>query len=232
MGDELSFSRHRALLVAGRTDVWHKLNECSVESELMGESRVESILSSATRLFAERGVAGVSVQEIADQAGVAAGTVIYHFKSKNNLLFILARDILYRLHNQAKEAMENAASPLESVFAFVDSFFTFARNNRDCLVFLTRLDPFTTLDLACFPNADLSLLKDRYIRLIQEGLDRVLQQQSLVDIDTDTMALAVWAILRGVSCLSCENASLPDLSGEVKAMLACRLKAQACGAVK
>ncbi|MFZ5426709.1 MAG: TetR/AcrR family transcriptional regulator [Thermodesulfobacteriota bacterium] len=193
----------------------------------MSEIKVNSILASATRLFAEKGVAGVSVQEIADHAGVAAGTVIYHFKTKNNLLFILARDILYRLCNEAESAVADAASPAEALDRLVESFFNFARDNRDRLVFLTKLAPFSTLDLALFPNADLALLKDKYIRIIEAPLRKAVQDNPGLNIAPDKTALAIWATFKGIAGLYCEDESLPDLSGEVKAMVAGRLYAAA-----
>jgi AcrR family transcriptional regulator len=62
------------------------------ERLLRGEStgsaktdRREAILDAATVFFAERGLAGVSIQEIADTAGSHKTTVLYHFATKNAL---------------------------------------------------------------------------------------------------------------------------------------------------
>ena len=47
--------------------------------------RREAILEAATTLFAERGLAGASVQEIADAASTHKTTVLYHFATKDAL---------------------------------------------------------------------------------------------------------------------------------------------------
>jgi TetR/AcrR family transcriptional regulator len=47
--------------------------------------RRRAILDSATQLFAERGFAGVSVQDIADEAHTHKTTVLYHFATKEAL---------------------------------------------------------------------------------------------------------------------------------------------------
>lgn len=44
-----------------------------------------TILQAAMRLFAERGVAGVSIRDIAGVAGVSASLVIHHYGSKQGL---------------------------------------------------------------------------------------------------------------------------------------------------
>jgi TetR/AcrR family fatty acid metabolism transcriptional regulator len=191
----------------------------------MSENSVERIMSASAMLFAERGVAGVSVQELADQAGVAAGTVIYHFKSKNNLLFILARDILLKLHQRTKLAMEGAATPLEAVHTYVDTFFEFATTDRISMSFLTRLDPFNTLDLTTFPNIDLYVIKNQYISLLAECFERGMAQGQFTSLAPDKLGLLVWAVFRGVACLYSETPNLPDFSQEVKRMLTGRLLA-------
>lgn len=47
--------------------------------------RRHAILDAAIALFAERGFAGVSIQEVADEARTHKTTVLYHFESKESL---------------------------------------------------------------------------------------------------------------------------------------------------
>jgi AcrR family transcriptional regulator len=62
-----------------------------VKATPIGEERPErgaaraAIVDAATTLFAERGFAGVSVQDIADAAGTHKRTVLYHFETKDAL---------------------------------------------------------------------------------------------------------------------------------------------------
>ncbi len=60
-------------------------------------SRREAILDAATKLFAERGFAGVSVQDIADAAETHKTTVLYHFGTKEALYGEVLDEALERI---------------------------------------------------------------------------------------------------------------------------------------
>lgn len=51
----------------------------------------ERLLNAAQQLFSERSFTQVSVREITDTAGVALSAINYHFGSKNDLIYALAR---------------------------------------------------------------------------------------------------------------------------------------------
>ena len=51
------------------------------------------IIEHASRLFAERGFAGTSVQDIADAMGMSRPTLYYYFKSKDDLLASLVTEV-------------------------------------------------------------------------------------------------------------------------------------------
>ena len=46
------------------------------------EQTVEKILSAAERLFAQKGYAKTTLQDIIDTTGLSKGAVYHHFKSK------------------------------------------------------------------------------------------------------------------------------------------------------
>ncbi len=57
-----------------------------------GERKKLEILDAAEKLFAERGMAGASLRDIASLAGADLGSITYHFTSKENLFNqVLAR---------------------------------------------------------------------------------------------------------------------------------------------
>lgn len=65
------------------------------ESKLTEKQK--AILEAATVLFAEKGYAGTSTNEIASRAAVAEGTIFKHFKSKKGLLLSVVSPMMVKL---------------------------------------------------------------------------------------------------------------------------------------
>jgi AcrR family transcriptional regulator len=61
------------------------------------EDKRNAILDAATRLFAERGLAGAPTSEISKRAGVAEGTLFTYFATKDDLINSLYREIKLEL---------------------------------------------------------------------------------------------------------------------------------------
>jgi len=189
----------------------------------MVEHTVENIIEAATALFARRGAEGVTVLDIAKRCNVASGTVIYHFKSKNNLLFIVSRKIFVRLHRDTQQAMLQTSTPLEAIHAFIDAFFCLAEQDLDCVVFLARFDPFTRLDLGSFPNTDLLMLKDQYLGLFENCVKAGVADRSFNPVDPGTLRMLTWATLQGLCHKYCQISPLQNLSQELKRIITFRL---------
>ncbi len=72
----------------------------------------ERILQVAMRLFAKNGYHSCTVDDIAREAGVAKGTVYWHFSSKESLFEALLEHILRQYINQLKAIVNTDASVL------------------------------------------------------------------------------------------------------------------------
>ncbi len=70
-------------------------------------NRQKAILEAAERLFIEKGYHAVSIEQIADIAGVSKGLVHYHFTSKEQLLFCILRDMLSKLSASLDDILES-----------------------------------------------------------------------------------------------------------------------------
>ncbi|MDP9237271.1 MAG: TetR/AcrR family transcriptional regulator [Chloroflexota bacterium] len=95
--------------------------------------RRRAILDAATELFADRGFAGVSVQDIADAAGTHKTTVLYHFDTKDALHEAVLDEALGRIAEVMREFLggefrrERIAYLLDQIHAFFAEHLSLAR---------------------------------------------------------------------------------------------------------
>lgn len=87
------------------------------------------LFSAAMELFGERGFTGTTVDEIVERAGVAKGTVYYHFKSKADLVEALIVQHLEPLAARFLEVVAESPSPPEQLAALVRAQLEFIRDD-------------------------------------------------------------------------------------------------------
>ncbi len=77
------------------------------------DNRRTEILRAAARLFGEQGYDSTSMRDIADEVGMIAGSIYYHFKSKEDLLVAVNEESL-RVHDERfKAAVRDVEDPWE-----------------------------------------------------------------------------------------------------------------------
>ncbi|MBI4805031.1 MAG: TetR/AcrR family transcriptional regulator [Desulfovibrio sp.] len=188
----------------------------------MPKETIGKIVSCAIKLCANKGIANVSINDISEKAGIAAGTVMYHFKTKNNLLFVAARSVFYELFDNATIAI-GSGGDCESIIKFLNSYFDYAESNIEKIIYVSRLDPFFSLDLKEFPSADLALVRDRYLALMVTCLQEGVSSGRFKDIDPKEFAALIWATLRGVSVLVGEGSDIRILRRQLVESIEARM---------
>lgn len=191
----------------------------------MSQVAIESILQTGTHLFAEHGADNVSLAQVAAKAKVSPGLIIYHFKSKDNLLFIISRNTLYMLYRALEQGLDEASTPEEAFEALLENFFTFADANRDSILLLAKFDPFLRLDLSSFPNAEIHTLKEQIYKQITKCLLKVDDSSPYSGIAASTFCTMVWAIMLGLCHVYTPTMDSSILREELRQMLICRLQA-------
>lgn len=98
----------------------------------MSDTRRTHVLDAARRVFAERGVEGASIREIAREAGYTAGALYSYFDSKEAIYAALVAESLDRLHAEVLAARGARGQPARTLMARAQAWFGFyARQPRD-----------------------------------------------------------------------------------------------------
>jgi TetR/AcrR family fatty acid metabolism transcriptional regulator len=95
-----------------------------------GGDKRERILHSAMRVFALKGYYGAKVSDIADDAGVADGTIYLYFKSKDDLLISLFEAQMELVHEALAGATAGADGASDKLRRFIRAYMDLTAENR------------------------------------------------------------------------------------------------------
>lgn len=166
-------------------------------------SRRAALLAAAARLFAERGYAGTSIEDLGAQAGVSGPALYKHFAGKQAILAAILLDASSGLYSGGLEVVSRArgSDAVESLVAF---HVTFALDNADVIRVQDR-------DLDQLAEGDLHVVRMLQRRYVELWVDVLAELHP----DTDpavlrTRAHAVFGLLNSTphSGLSVDRATL------------------------
>lgn len=138
------------------------------------EDRRRLLLKAAYEEVAEAGFSQVTLEDIAERAGVSKGITLYYFESKEALFRELFRWVIEGIHRRMREAVWSAGDPLARLNALIQTIFASPALNRafyavylDFSSLAARRESFRKENALFYAGcADI----DRAI--IQEGVDR------------------------------------------------------------
>ncbi|RYE41215.1 TetR/AcrR family transcriptional regulator [Rhodococcus sp. WS4] len=135
------------------------------------ETLESAIFEQAARLFAERGYAGTTPQDIADAVGLSRQNLYYYVKSKEEILAKLVSEMTIRSVESVEEIANEKGTPPDRVRNFTRSWVLDRAANRTRFRMLDRSESVLPPELAeqflRGRRAALSAL----VRVITEGID-------------------------------------------------------------
>lgn len=190
--------------------------------------KIEAIMEKACTLFAEKGYEHTPIAEIAEEAGVASGTIIYHFKNKENLLSVLVWKTLNSMLRQVCDNTKSLQSGLEGVETFVASFFDFLETNKHESLLLLKNRTFQIEQTVNgTPAMDIKSIQKRYNDLLEDFIQSGMQDGSIrPQSDGHAAAMNIISMLIGSAWLALFfNESTDELRKSALLSIACSLKA-------
>jgi len=165
------------------------------------------ILNHASRLFAEQGYDGTSVQEIAEAVGIRKPSLLYHFKSKDELRENVLAEMLAHW-NSVLPGLLLKASTDERFDSTMEALSEFFIEDPD----RARLFLRETLDRPEQMQAMLAEFVRPWVQLLGDQLERA-KEQGLVQHDVDPHAYAIEVItmaVAGTAVIDTLQVILPD----------------------
>jgi AcrR family transcriptional regulator len=164
------------------------------------ERRRQQIMVAAKRVFVEKGFAGATMEDIAREAELSAGTLYLYFKNKNELYASLTLRVLQYLNIRLEHLKNDTESDLRSKISNIKNAL-FDVYEFDPLILrnlfhlqssevLKNLSPELIEDIKIIGRNALEKLAGIFQRGIQEGICSYHQPTAIADV--------VWALFSGV----------------------------------
>jgi TetR/AcrR family transcriptional regulator, fatty acid metabolism regulator protein len=99
----------------------------------------EEVLRVAYRLMATKGMHRMTLQDVADAAGMSKANVVYHYKTKEDLVLTAMQWVLERVAARVVEATSSAVGRDEKIRAMIDAIFLDPQRNRDFYIVYAEL---------------------------------------------------------------------------------------------
>src|ERR687884_2232628 len=102
-------------------------------------AKQEELLRIAYRLMATKGMHRMTLQDVADAAGMSKANVVYHYKSKEDLVLRAMQWVLERVAARVVEATASARPRDAKIRAMIDAIFLDPQRNRNFYIVYAEL---------------------------------------------------------------------------------------------
>lgn len=151
------------------------------------------IFNTAVKLFAEKGYDNTNIEEITAVAGVAKGSLYYHFSKKEDIFDLVLEEGEKLLKNSIEIKTRNCTTALEKIKALIMIQIKITVNYEDFLnVVLSQIWGSESKNIKCKKAIY------KYINVIEKIIEEGIQNGEFYDGDVEALASGIF----GVSCSS------------------------------
>jgi len=174
----------------------------------MNNNSRDKIIEIALLLSLKNGFDRVSIKKIQEESGLAAGSIYYHFKDKNEILECMVNEYIIDNYDEFKETIRNLDCSFMEKIKFISIYKTTSFNKKQIQsnsltmpqfnhkdYFILLMSIYHQYDEVRHMFHDMHLdLYDFYHELIQEAIEK---KEIRDDVDIDTLNIFIQTFLIG-----------------------------------
>src|SRR6476620_7603860 len=152
------------------------------------DQKLEHILSTSARIFAEKSYHSTSMRDISRATGASLAGLYHYCKSKEELLFLIQDHCFGRVLERFEERTKQVDDPFEKLRIFIDNHLSFFAANMAEMKVLSHEAESLAGDL----HKHISGKKEKYAKLARRILKELQQTETIspqVDLTVATYAL-------------------------------------------
>jgi len=165
----------------------------------------QRILDSARTVFFRDGFMAANLDEVADRAGVAKGTLYRYFENKAELYVAVLAGNGDAFERKMRETLEEGLAPAEQVRRLSRFYFQHWTTHREYFqIFWALANEQVIGELPSAVVTEVSQLWEKCLRLLADLLDRGVQERVFAPHDSWEVAHILWTLANGL--IASENA--------------------------
>ncbi len=181
---------------------------------------IEALLTAAERLFAEAAPEDVTVEHIAERAGVAVGSIYNNFGSKTGLYAAVVDRALDVDRQYMDRAYTPGRPPVEQLLAAAEQYLRFALDHPSYFRLLAHPGDLGATPAAAVAAQTLAARVDEQNRRMVDAIERGIADGSIRPVDPRRAATVLWASWNGIISLGWRPDALREDERGIAALLA------------
>ena len=165
--------------------------------DVVCEFRNAEILEAARKVFAQKGFTEASVEDIAQEAGLAKGTLYLYYPSKHAIYWAALQNGLVDLSHRLQKRVEAEPTIAAKIRTFIETKLLYFEENRDFFkIYYAEFG--NAITQPAFFNKDFKEFYLGQLGILKTALEEGIRQKSIRSLRIDTAASAIFDITRGV----------------------------------
>jgi TetR/AcrR family fatty acid metabolism transcriptional regulator len=142
--------------------------------------KYRKIIDAATKVFAKKGFYNAKVSEIAQEAGIADGTIYIYFKHKDDILISLFEEKMKEVLDNMKKQISLETDPLKKIEKFALVHLKLIQDNKDIAEIIQVELRQSSKFMKNYHNTKFFEYLDLIGRIIQEGQEKGLVREDIL----------------------------------------------------
>ena len=176
--------------------VWsprYTIRSVRTKEVVVEEFRKQSICEAAMRVVARKGISSVTVQDIADEAGVAKGTIYIYFQSRNEILQRAMDGATENLLGKLAAACKECRGFRQILLQRVRTQIEFFEENRDFFrMYLAMAEPFGERRLKKHPTYQ------TYLAQLEHLVRQAISHGEIRHTNVERLAISIASVVRDI----------------------------------
>ena len=158
------------------------------------DQKLEHILRTSARIFAEKSYHSTSMRDIARATGVSLAGLYHYCKSKEELLFLIQDHCFARVLERFEERIQGVDDPLTRLHIFIDNHLSFFAANMAEMKVLSHEAESLEGEL----HRHVSTKKERYARRARKILREIQDERNQQPVDLTVATYALFGMMNWI----------------------------------